>query len=226
MRCFLVLIGCLIASGTFAQAPKPQPPAADTTAPAATPPISNVPQSTSASYGDWVLVCQREPEPSTVRLCEVSQSVQVQGQQQPIAQIAISKSKTPPAVNLTVVLPPNITLTSGPRVSVDEKDTQVVDLAWLRCLPGGCFASAIAERAGRHGDLQEAVAIEIERRALAGTEADAAERHRDGAGVGDGAAEEGDEAARAGTDATGVADRGGTTPAVEVHQVWRLLADR
>ena len=142
MRGFLVLIGCLLASGTFAQAPKPQPPAAGAPAPAATPPISNVPQSTSASYGDWVLVCQREPEPSTVRLCEVSQSVQVQGQQQPIAQIAISKSKTPPAVNLTVVLPPNIILTAGPRVLIDEKDTQPVDLTWQRCLPGGCFANA------------------------------------------------------------------------------------
>jgi invasion protein IalB len=89
-----------------------------------------------------VLVCQRESEESKQRLCEVSQSVQVQGQQLPIAKLAVSKVKQPPATHLTVVLPPNITLKSGPRLAVDEKDTQAVELEWVRCLPGGCFANA------------------------------------------------------------------------------------
>jgi invasion protein IalB len=65
----------------------------------------------------------------------------VQGQQLPIAKLAVSKVKQPPANQLTVVLPPNIMLKSGPRVGVDEKDTQAVELEWVRCLPGGCFAN-------------------------------------------------------------------------------------
>ena len=37
--------------------------------------------------------------------------------------------------------PPNITFPSMLRVAIDEKDPKPVDVAWTRCLPGGCFAS-------------------------------------------------------------------------------------
>lgn len=137
MRWLFIAMLCLVPLISNAQSPKqaaPEP---------ATPPVSSTPQATSASYGDWVLVCQRTSEESAQRLCEVAQSVQVQGQPAPIARIAISKAKQPPATQLTVVLPSNITLTSGPRVAMDEKDTQAVELAWVRCLPGGCFANAV-----------------------------------------------------------------------------------
>ncbi len=142
MRWFFVAVICLAPSISSAQAPKR--PSTDAAAPASkgSPPVSSVPQTTSASYGDWVLVCQRASEESTQRLCEVAQSIQVQGQPAPIARLAISKANQPAATQLIVVLPTNVTLTSAPHIAAEEKDPQGVELAWVRCLSGGCFASA------------------------------------------------------------------------------------
>jgi invasion protein IalB len=150
MRLFRLALLLMVAPViAHAQAPKqPVTPGAAPPAgvpPAGAPPVSADPQATSATYGDWVFVCQREPEGLQQRLCEVSQSIQVQGQTTPIAKLAISKAKQPPATHITVVLPTNVLLTVGPRVSVDDKDTQAVDTAWLRCVPGGCFADAVVK---------------------------------------------------------------------------------
>ena len=40
------------------------------------------------------------------------------------------------------MLPPNVTLPASPKLFVDGKDAASVDLAWVRCLSGGCFATA------------------------------------------------------------------------------------
>ncbi|WP_273216655.1 invasion associated locus B family protein [Hyphomicrobium zavarzinii] len=105
-------------------------------------PVSSDPHATSATYGDWVLVCQKVADEAGTasRLCEVSQSVQVQGQSGPIARLAISKTKSPAANVLTIVLPTNVLLTEGPKVAIDESDPIAQNLIWARCLPGGCFA--------------------------------------------------------------------------------------
>ena len=39
---------------------------------------------------------------------------------------------------MTIVLPPNVSLSSKVRVSVTDKDEYPVELEWKRCLPGGC----------------------------------------------------------------------------------------
>lgn len=102
---------------------------------------STDPQATSATYGDWVLICQRaSADGAAPRVCEISQSIQVQGQQAPIARLAVYKPAQGEGLNLTAVLPPNVLLTALPRAAVDEKDTQALELSWMRCLPGGCFA--------------------------------------------------------------------------------------
>jgi invasion protein IalB len=41
---------------------------------------------------------------------------------------------------MTIALPPNISLPSGVRVSVTDKDENPLELEWRRCLPGGCVA--------------------------------------------------------------------------------------
>ena len=118
-----------------------------TTTRAATPPsapISSDPHSTTATYGDWVLVCQKVADEAgkESRLCEVSQSVQVQGQSGPIARLAISKGESAAGHVVTIVLPTNVLLTEGPNVAIDENDPAAMKLSWARCLPGGCFAEA------------------------------------------------------------------------------------
>ena len=45
-------------------------------------------------------------------------------------------------LRLVVVLPNNITIATEPKVANGEKGGNEVKLAWLRYVPGGCFAEA------------------------------------------------------------------------------------
>ena len=119
---------------------KPLPTAKTT---AQTQPVSNEPESTTASYGDWTLRCSFvENAGQRLRLCEVNQSLTLQGQASPIAQIAIGRISPKEPIKLTVVLPNNIIFPSVVRFSIDDKDSLPIDLSWRRCLPGGCYADA------------------------------------------------------------------------------------
>ncbi|GJD45616.1 hypothetical protein AFCDBAGC_3490 [Methylobacterium cerastii] len=100
------------------------------------------PGSTTASFGDWILRCQRGGGDKPVRICEAAQTMQVQGQAQPIAQIAIGRVSSGEPLQVTAILPPNVALPSSVRVLTDQKDTAGFELAWRRCLPGGCVAEA------------------------------------------------------------------------------------
>ncbi len=100
----------------------------------------------TATYGDWQLRCRNAipaaaGRPAIPRTCEVTQSVIIQGQSQPFAQLAFGKPSASEPLFFTTVLPINVAFPSAVRVATDEKDTQPVDLAWTRCMPGGCFAS-------------------------------------------------------------------------------------
>jgi invasion protein IalB len=136
----VVLLASLVAATTaFAQQkpsstpPAPPPPPASSAAA----PISAEPTSTTASFGDWVLRCQKI---EAVRACEVGQSITVQGQSGPIAQLAIGRPAPKEKLRLTIVLPNNVTLTAPVRLGTGEKVDQGLSLAWRRCLTVGCFA--------------------------------------------------------------------------------------
>jgi len=104
-------------------------------------PVGADPQSTTANYGDWVVRCQHVGDAATGRrVCEVAQIIQMQGGQGPVAQIAVVRPTAADPLRLTIVLPPNVSFPSSPRMAVDDKDAQPADLSWRRCLPGGCFA--------------------------------------------------------------------------------------
>ncbi|WP_158815621.1 invasion associated locus B family protein [Methylocapsa sp. S129] len=106
-------------------------------------PVSADPQSTTAAYGDWVVRCQRIGDGAAAqRVCEAAETIQTQGAQGPIAQIAIGRVAPTDPLRLTLVLPPNVSFPSAPRMEVDDKDAHPVDLNWRRCLSGGCFADA------------------------------------------------------------------------------------
>jgi len=143
------LIGFLVAS-TFAGLAGPvdapaQTPAKPTPAPISPAPVSEEPAVTTASFGDWVMRCQRTGEgEKAVRICEAAQTVQVQGQNAPIAEIGIGRLTAGEPLRVTVLLPPNITLPGNVHIVTDEKDDPGIDLNWRRCLPGGCFAEATA----------------------------------------------------------------------------------
>lgn len=140
MTRYSVLVGLLVAldAGSALGQSKPlaAPLAPAAPAPAAPAPTTSDPAQTTATYGDWVLRCVR-PEKGP-QVCEVVQSMVVQGQQQPVAQVAVGYDKND--LRFTMLVPPAISLSRGPTLGVANAASPHVDLAWRRCVPNGCFA--------------------------------------------------------------------------------------
>lgn len=120
--------------------PRPQTQSAQGAAPVV-PAVPVEPNATTAAFGDWVLRCARQGEGAQVqRVCEVAQTVQVQGQQGPLAQVAIGRLQKAAPLKMTVILPSNVSFPSSVSVGGDEKDRSNIDLPWRRCVPGACIA--------------------------------------------------------------------------------------
>jgi invasion protein IalB len=106
-------------------------------------PVNAEPNSTLASFGDWALRCQRlEDGAETQRVCEVVQQIRAQGQQNPIAELAIGRLKNADPLRLTVAVPVNVTFLNPPSFSADGKVPEPLDFGWRKCLPGACIADA------------------------------------------------------------------------------------
>ncbi len=107
----------------------------------APPPVGAEPQNTSATYGDWILRCARGQD--NVKVCELDQPFQAQGQQGLYAQLIISRGTAKGSFRALFEVAPNLSFPSSVKLGVDEKDPAPIDLTWRRCLPGpGCFADA------------------------------------------------------------------------------------
>nr|WP_314072679.1 invasion associated locus B family protein [uncultured Roseococcus sp.] len=130
MRAILaVTLAATFISPALAQRPTPSRPA-----PAATTPAE--PQSTTASFGDWTLRCQRpEGQPQT---CEIGQTLLSSGR--PVAQFAIGRPAAGEALRLTFVVMPNLSLEAVPRLMPPSGTDPLVELGWRRCFAGGCLA--------------------------------------------------------------------------------------
>lgn len=141
---------------------------ASTDLPSAQAQEASEPAATTATYGNWVLRCVRPQAPAPASgktakpqskteppkaesaeakpLCEIVQTIQVQGNAQPIAQIAIGPMPANPALVMTSVLPVNVSIPGKVHVSSDGKtesgEKSGIDLMLVRCAPVGCFATA------------------------------------------------------------------------------------
>jgi invasion protein IalB len=141
-----------VAAGAWAQgegvAPTPKPSSEQTGAAPAAPPtpaptVSADPASTTATFGDWIMRCQRLGANAQVgRFCEVAQVLAVQGQTAPIAEIAVGRVDRNSKMRLTIALPPNILISAAPRADLGATDDEGIALAWRRCTRGSCFADA------------------------------------------------------------------------------------
>jgi invasion protein IalB len=133
--CLLALAlpgGTALAQSAAAKAGAAQPPA----------PVPTEPNTTIASYGDWVLRCQRiDRAGKAARVCEVAETIQVEGQANPIAQLAIGRMAPGDPLRATAVLPTAVSFPSNVRIS-EAKNGAPLSLEWRRCLPGGCFADS------------------------------------------------------------------------------------
>lgn len=130
------LIALVASSAAMAETPAGNAPGAPNNGPA--PAQNNVTRNTQ--FGDWLLVC-RKVDAQATQNCEIVQSFTLNGQKAPFAQIAIGKPKPDMPVQLTVVVPNNVSFPSSVKIGVDEKDKAPLDVAWARCLPMGCFAN-------------------------------------------------------------------------------------
>jgi invasion protein IalB len=116
------------------------------------------PTSTVATFGDWVLRCQRVGSPPTEqRVCEVAQEIRAENQS-PVAELAIGHVKKDDPMRLTMILPLNVTLTNAPTFSTSADATvppEALAIAWRKCLRGGCIAdAAVMDEALRHWRAQ------------------------------------------------------------------------
>lgn len=120
---------------------KPTAPAAPAAAKPAQPAVANVPERTTATFGDWILRCETVGEPAT-RRCEVAQIIAAKGQQGAIAQVAIGRLAARGPLRLTMILPVNVSIPARPKIQTAPDDTAPLELSWTECLGGGCLATA------------------------------------------------------------------------------------
>jgi invasion protein IalB len=139
----LVIAASLVmcAGAAVAQQPRPAASAPAPRPPAAEQPPGPEPESTTATFSDWTLRCQRIVSASTnLKVCEVSHAVPGQQAQTTLLQAAFAKLTPTEPLKLTLVAPVSVTFPSKPVVRIGERDAQPVDLEWRRCIPGGCIA--------------------------------------------------------------------------------------
>lgn len=148
IRHLVVTTAILLVSAGIAAAQAPAAKPSNTPAPpaaAATPAPAQVPAEpsiTTAAFGDWTLRCQRIESPRPARVCEVAQVLQAQGQQTPIAQIAIGRMSASDPLRITAVTPVSISFPSSVQITLGDKEAKPLDLPWRRCIPTGCMADA------------------------------------------------------------------------------------
>lgn len=95
-------------------------------------------ESFTATYGDWQLQCAGA---SGSRNCQIIQTLVIQGQQQPFAQLGFGKLAKDGPLYFTAVVPVNVTFPSAVRIGIKKGDQDAVEVPYTRCLPSGCFAS-------------------------------------------------------------------------------------
>lgn len=151
----LVAVCAANAAAQTGQKPAPLPPPASAPAsPPASPPVAPPvaapavpapePDRTTASFGDWVLRCDRQADVSPPRrFCEMAQTIQRAGDAGPLAQVAVGRIASTEPFRITALFPNNVTFQPGPKLVAEGRDGQTIDLSWLRCLPAGCVSSAV-----------------------------------------------------------------------------------
>jgi invasion protein IalB len=144
-KLFVFTLSAAIAQVTVLGAQTPASRAPAVQAPAAKPGAEPAnADMTTATFGDWQLRCRVTPAAAgqaAQRSCEVIQSVVLQGQTAPFAQLGFGKLTPSEPLFFTAVVPVNVAIPGNVKLAVDENDKQPIEASWTRCLPGGCFAS-------------------------------------------------------------------------------------
>lgn len=104
-----------------------------------TPAPSGAPQSTTATYADWVVQCLTHAGTPPEKLCEMAQLTQLQGKNVPFSRIAVGHPAKDHPVKLVVQVPVNASFATAIRIQTSDTDPGIT-APFARCVPGGCFA--------------------------------------------------------------------------------------
>ena len=103
---------------------------------AQTPSLESGPTATTATYGDWVVRCSQSGD---TQVCEVAQTIYMQGQQAPIAVVAIGREKKTAPLRMVLQLPLNVNVATRAKIALREGEA-AIELNFENCIPTGCFA--------------------------------------------------------------------------------------
>jgi len=103
------------------------------------PPQIETPQSTTATYGDWVVQCQTVPGPPPKEVCDMAQVTQLQGKNIPFSRIAVAHPEKGQPVKLVVQVPVNASFKTDVRIQTADSDPGVT-APFANCTLNGCFA--------------------------------------------------------------------------------------
>lgn len=121
----------IVSAGSAIAQPAPQPRPA--------PAQSESPQSTTASYGDWVVQCQTMTGPPAKEVCDMAQVAQLQGKNLPFSRVAVAHPEKGQPVKLVVQVPVNVSFNTNVRVQTADSDPGIA-APFTNCTPNGCFA--------------------------------------------------------------------------------------
>ncbi len=98
---------------------------------------SQAQQSTSATYNDWVVRCQKDAGASK-KMCLMDQVTQVKGKNEAFSRIALAAPVSGRPTNLEVQLPVNVSLRAPLVIRADDADAGF-SAPFDHCVPAGCF---------------------------------------------------------------------------------------
>jgi invasion protein IalB len=126
---------------TTAQAQQPPRPAPGQHPAAAHAPAQTieVPQQTTATYGDWVVQCVQNNSPPSEPVCDMAQVTQLQGKNLPFSRVAVGHPEKGQPIKLIVQVPVNASFRTDVRIQTSDADPGVI-APFTNCTPNGCFA--------------------------------------------------------------------------------------
>jgi invasion protein IalB len=102
---------------------------------------AQAPQRTTATYDDWTVRCEYRPETPTQKSCEMVQTAQLQGQANPVTQIAIGRAAKSEPLKVVFQVPIDVWLPAGVKLVYGDKEPPLA-APYKRCLPAACFAES------------------------------------------------------------------------------------
>src|SRR5580658_4415697 len=127
-RCVAGTLGIAIAATAHAQQPpRPAPPARPAPRAAARPQASSdVPERTTATYGDWVVQCVTNSSPPSESVCDMAQVTQLQGKNLPFSRVAVGRPEKGQPVKLVVQVPVNVSFATQVHIQTGDTDPGVI----------------------------------------------------------------------------------------------------